>query len=538
MTEPQPPKIKLNVSMRFTPAATPVVASLSAQGYLDRAHQRLASGQRAEGLEDLLAAARLDPDNAEAHGMAGHLQLESRRFDDAERLLGRAVALTPEGSEQRRHVMILRAMSLVQLRRWSEAHALAVAASKSLERAPANVLGWLASVFFQINCSAAAERVARRGVELKPQSLLPRLDLAGAARDLGRLAEATEQYEAIVAEHPTSGEGWYSLLQLRRATDDDASRLAQAAAMRDVPVQERINLQFALFKALDDIDARADAWRALTEAHRLCQTVEPPWSADIEAQDHARIRAEYLGHPAAPFRPAEAGCAPALFIVGLPRSGTTVVERVLAAHSRVGALGETPVFARLYREATVEPSGDGTDWPALGQRYLQETAFLSHGAQVRLDKMPENLIFAGAIARAFPDAAIVVVRRDPMDSLFGAFRLRLARGWSRRQEDLAAHWRNTHGMLEFWRAELGERLVEVAYEDLVRSPETEIRNLVRRCGLAFEPACLQPERTPGVVNTSSSVQIRRPLGADRIGGWRRYEAELSPLSAALARAAL
>ena len=535
MTDPQPPKIKLNVSMRFTPAAAPAMASLNAQGHLDRAHRRLAAGQRAEGLEDLLAAARLDPDNAEAHGMAGHLQLESRRFEEAEGLLGRAVALTPEGSEQRRHVMILRAMALVQLRRWSEAHALAVAASLDLEPAPANVLGWLASVFVQINCSGAAERVARRGVELKPQSLLPRLDLAGAARDLGRLSEATDRYEAIVDEQPQSGEGWYSLLQLRQGTEADAERIAEAAARPDTPVQERINLQFALFKALDDLDARADAWRALTEAHRLCQTIEPPWSADAEAQDHARIRAEYLSSPAAPFRSAEANSAPALFIVGLPRSGTTVVERILAAHSQVGALGETPVFARLYREATAAAPSGGVDWRALGDRYLQETAFLSDGARVRLDKMPENLIFAGAIARAFPDAPILVVRRDPMDSLFGAFRLRLSRGWSRRQEDLAAHWRNTHRMLAFWRAELGERLVEVAYEDLVRAPEAEIRNLLERCGLPFEPACLQPERTPGSVNTSSSVQIRRPLSTDRIGGWRRYEAELAPLSAALAK---
>ena len=129
--------------------------------------------------------------------------------------------------------------------------------------------------------------------------------------------------------------------------------------------------------------------------------------------------------------------------------------------------------------------------------------------------------------------SIVVVRRDPMDSLFGAFRLRMARGWSRRQADLSAHWRNTHRMLDFWRAELGERLIEVAYEDLVQSPEAEIGRLLARCGLPFEPACLQPERTPGAVNTSSSVQIRQPLATDRIGGWRRYDAELEPLRAAL-----
>ena len=173
----------------------------------------------------------------------------------------------------------------------------------------------------------------------------------------------------------------------------------------------------------------------------------------------------------------------------------------------------------------------------MGATYLAETAFLTDDARFAIDKLPFNSLLIGAIRLAVPNARIILLGRDPMDALFSAYRMLIpdesVYGWCYRQEDLADHYRNHYRLMDHWRRCLGAGLIDVSYEKLVADPEAQIRILLNACGLPFEAACLRPHEVAGAVLTVSSTQVRAPITASTIGGWRRYAAGLEPLRARL-----
>jgi hypothetical protein len=168
----------------------------------------------------------------------------------------------------------------------------------------------------------------------------------------------------------------------------------------------------------------------------------------------------------------------------------------------------------------------------LGLRYNRETAYLHDGqSRYSIDKLPHNHEYCGLIKRAFPDSIIIHVKRDPMDSLFGAYRLLFAHAhrWSYDLEDLATHYDQYRQLMAHWKTYLGADLIEVSLEALIGDPETEIRTLIKACGLRFEAACLRPHEAKGAVATASSAQVRQPINADGVGAWLRYKTRLEPL---------
>ena len=231
-----------------------------------------------------------------------------------------------------------------------------------------------------------------------------------------------------------------------------------------------------------------------------------------------------------------------IFIVGLPRSGTTLIERILAAHSQVQALGELKTFGvvthRLTRVATerrlapdVVAAAAALDPLEIAEAYTRETAFLGDGRPYVIDKLPSNHEYAGLIRLAFPDAVIIALDRNPMDALFGSYKLLFtgAYGWSYDQDDLADHYGHFRDLMAYWKSVLGESLIEVSLEAVIADPETEIRRLVNACGLPFEDGCLKPHESKGAVSTASAVQVRKPINSEGVGAWKRYAAQLSRL---------
>jgi hypothetical protein len=511
------------------------------------AARRAVQAQRLDLAADLARrAAESDPSNTEAFAYWGVSAAELGRFADALAPLQTAVARAPPGEFGWANLTSQLARALSNVGFWSDAHRHALA----LERlAPDDALirCRLGAVFARIGLVERGLAHLEWAAQAAQADAEPQFELGVAYLTLGRVAEAEARLARAMALAPNWPRPLVALAAVRRWTPSDAHVERIGNLLRGQPAgsPERASLGFALFKELDDLGRFEEAWPVLEAANEAARAQEPPWSAE---EDAALTDALIERFPAALFdrrQGAEAtptGGRTPIFVLGLPRSGTTLVERILAAHSRVVSIGEAPTFPLLLRAAStaadrreltaaVIAATHAADWAALARRYLEETAYLAQGAVFTVDKLPLNSLLVGALRLAFPEAPIVLLKRSPMDVLFSAYRLQFSGlyRWSCRLEDLAGHCASHGRLMDHWRACLGEGLIEVDYEELVRAPQANIARLLEACGLAFEPGCLSPHEASGAVRTASITQIRRPITASGIGAWRRYETQLSPL---------
>ena len=521
------------------PAPKAVFASADAALEAARAI-RSPKGSPAE-VEAAEAAARLAPDRADAWiAVAG----AATRVNDAARAEFaqlRALELTTDPLTKDR-LYVDRAWALSCQRRWAEALELARTPRPMLALDPIsrNIIGaTLMSVGMGAEAAPHLEFAASHLTD-RPDVLF---NLATVYRSLGRPDDAVKVLEKILQFAPGHLPVYELLSDLRKARPDDnqVSRL-KSVRPRFANESDRAHIDYALFKQLNDLGQYEEAWTVLARANHA-EAAEVKWSlaqeqatADAMRQLQASIPSSTGAQPASP-RP--------IFIISLPRSGSTLIERVFAAHSKVRSLGELETFGRElkaasgldpnpYIDARVATAGP-IDWSAVGKGYREEIAGLADGAEVITDKMPLNWWYAPAIAAALPDASILHIRREPMDALFGAFKLSFGAGftWCYRQEDMAAHYGVYRRLVADWRKALGERFIEVDYEALVRDPATVTPQMLAACGLDFEEACLQPHLSVGSVSTPSAGQVREPITAANIGSWRRYATQLEPLRALL-----
>lgn len=525
---------RFSVSWPAKPATESAAEQVRRRLHAAQAH--LSSNRRHEALTEAKAALELAPENLEALALAGGAALYLDRAEEAERLFARAETIAARGSPEWAHMVSLRCLALVQVHRWAEAaHAAMGLVASGGSRAPTTEF-WLGKALVQMNCADRGGAHLMAAAHAEPNRPDFRAALGDALRNVGELEGAEHEYGAAIQIDPLQAAAHYALAHLKRwsETDNHVARLQALLGESRLAEPDRALFHHALFKELDDLGRTDLAWPHLEAAKEITAAAGPRWSAEAEAAQFAALSAAFSDAepPATLTTP---GRRRPIFVTGLPRSGTTLVERILGAHSAVRPMGETPAFARLFREATPHWrfGADDMDWPALAQAYLDETAFFARGAQVSVDKMPENANYLGALARAFPDAGLVFVRRDPIDVLFGAYRLCLTYPWSHRLTDIVAHFANHERLIAVWRKALGPRLLIVEYERLVADPDGEIRALLRGVGLPFEAACLKPHETRGSVASSSAAQVRRPISSDRVGGWRRYADQLKPLLAAI-----
>jgi tetratricopeptide (TPR) repeat protein len=412
-------------------------------------------------------------------------------------------------------------------------------------RLPPDRLGLLAGLLDAVGLSEKAEPVLRGLLQTQPANPAAWLQLGFVGRALGRSEDTVSACERAISLAPAMAQAHALLASSGRwsSSNNHVARLASLLDRTTDPLN-RARLGYALFKEHDDLGQVSQAWTALQGAASAAATVYP-WSAERDAAALQVLRdlAETVG--ASLEAPQDAAPRP-IFVVGLPRSGTTLVDRVLAAHSRVASLGELNIFAQLadagdgprprhYADLATVERMRSADWTAVGARYRQEVGLMAGGRHVVTDKNPQNWAYAGLIARALPNAVFVHVRRDPMDSLFGAYKQLFIRehAWSYDLASLVGHYRHYLSGTAHWRARLGSRWIEVDYKELATDPEVQIPRLLAACGLGFEVGCLHPEQGFGAVRTLSALQVREPINPRSIGGWRRYQAELEPLRQAL-----
>ena len=253
-------------------------------------------------------------------------------------------------------------------------------------------------------------------------------------------------------------------------------------------------------------------------------------------------RADFCGEPAG-----AAGRPTPIFIVGLPRTGTTLLERILGGHGQVALCGELNDFRLQYKWQTDHyctgflcamgvPRIGAAHYDELGRRYLEHVAWRAPGAAWFTDKNPGNFMMCGLILRALPHARILHLRREPMDACFSNLKELFggdAHPYSYSLEDLAGHHGNYARLMAHWHAIAPGRILDVNYEDLVSAPEATARAVMAFCGLDYAPEQVRIESNPAPVSTASSAQVRQPIHARNVGGWRRYAAPLAPLQALL-----
>jgi tetratricopeptide (TPR) repeat protein len=351
--------------------------------------------------------------------------------------------------------------------------------------------------------------------------LVERGDLAGATRCYRRAlaCERDPAYYANLAD-----------LVRFRPGDGEIAAMERLAAEPAAPDDEaRIPLHFALGKAYEDCGEEERAFQNYLEGNRRKRrslAYDETGVLAAMARSEQAFSAEILARHQGEGDPSEVP----VFILGMPRSGSTLIEQILASHPQVHGGDERPDFPEL-----LEALGD-RDWHALGAAYVARSRALAPGAARITDKLPGNFRHAGAIHLALPNARIIHSRRDPGDTCLSCF-TKLFRGEQAYTYDLGElgrYYRAYARLMAHWRAVLPASVfLEVDYERLVADPETQTRRLLAHCGLDWHPACLDFHQTRRAVRTASAAQVRQPLYRRSVGRWRRYEALLAPLLAEL-----
>ncbi len=378
------------------------------------------------------------------------------------------------------------------------------------------------------------------------------LNYAHALRTVGRFEEAVDAYRRCIALAPDLGDAYWGLANLKLAVfseEEVANMLAQLASP-SVAKGDRLHLHYALGKALEDRGEYGASFQHYAAGAAL-RRAELSYSAERTSDE--RRRAQALFTPAFFATRSQAG-SPApdpIFVVGLPRSGSTLVEQILASHPAVEGTMELPDIGLIAGELAASIGSDSylNAIPALtprnlqdlGEHYLAETRL--HRKLSRpffIDKMPNNFRHVGLIHLILPQARIIDVRRHPLGAGFSAFKQHFAIGQSFSYDlgELGRYYRDYVALMDHFDAVLPGRICRVIYEDVVDDIETQVRRLLDHCGLAFDPACLRFYDNARAVKTVSSEQVRRPIFRGGLEQWRNYETWLGPLKHALGPALL
>ncbi len=483
-----------------------------------------------------------DPSHVAALCGLAALSLAVDKGNDAERLLRHALQQSAHNPLAWRGL----GQALMALGRLKEAE---VAARRLIMIEPENPQSWITigSVSTRLLRQEEALEAYEQAARLQPEEVRLRMSIGHIHKTLGRRNESETAYKAALAMNPAIAEAYWSLADLKNYSFSDA----EIAAMQHLLTNdqtERSNtaqLYFALGKALEQREQYADAFAYYARGNTL-RRLDAPFDIGHFERRTARIRAffdtAFFANRAGSGNPDPAP----IFIVGLPRSGSTLVEQILASHSRVEGTMELPNIIRIThqfddmiasRDGYPETVGTAPEGllTALGSRYLEETAPLRTGSEHFTDKLPNNFSHVGLIHAILPLATIIDARRHPMDCCFSTFKQHFAEGqtFSYDLDDLGRYYRCYLSLMDHWDVVLPGKVLHLQYEDLVRDPEVNIRRLLDFCRLPFEAACLSFHQTRRSVRTASAEQVRQPIYTSGVGYWQHFEKELQPLRQAL-----
>jgi len=484
-------------------------------------------------------------DDVEAMRLLARIGIARDVLDDAELLLEAVLAQAPDYRLARIDYILV----LLERHKYREAR---VELDNLLKVEPQNrqYLALYATACVGLGEHERALDLYRSLIADAPQTEDLRLSIAHAYKAIGRSREAIEEYRAAAAARPSFGEAYWSLANLKtyRFLDDEITRMRDIESTVGTAEVDRYHLCFALGKAYEDRGRYEESWHYYERGNSLkrAESRYRPAIFEINTARQIEVCTREFFDARRDFgdkRPDP------ILIVGLPRSGSTLLEQILASHSQVEGTQELSDIQRIVQELQGrERDLDNPRYPGvltpmtaddflkLGERYLNDTrAFRTSDRPFFIDKMPNNFRHLGLVHLMLPNVKIIDARRDPMACCFSNLKQLFANGqeFTYSIDDIARYYRTYLDLMAHWDQALPGRVLRVWHEDVVDDLESNVRRLLDFCGLEFEPACVQFHKTERSVRTASSEQVRQPIFREGLDQWKNYEPWLSPLKDAL-----
>ena len=386
-------------------------------------------------------------------------------------------------------------------------------------------------------------------VDVSPYPENVHMQRGHAYKTIGDQDQAIDAYRSAAAHRPEFGDAWWSLANLKtyRFSDDDLDRMRQALTSDQATVVDRYHLHFALGKAFEDRADFAQAFEHYAQGNALKKD-QVRYSADRMHADFERQKAFFTPERVASLEGQGDPAPDPIFIVGLPRAGSTLVEQILASHSQIDGTLELPnILAMVHRlngrqlvndtprypQVLAEKSAD--ELKALGRQYIDDTRIHRQGARLFTDKMPNNFRHIGLIKTILPNARIIDARRHPMACCFSGFKQLFAEGqeFSYGLDDIGRYWVDYADLMDHWHSVYPGEILQVDYEAVVDDLDAQVKRMLTFLGLEFEPQCVEFHQTQRSVRTASAEQVRQPIYQAGVAQWRHFEPWLGPLKATL-----
>jgi tetratricopeptide (TPR) repeat protein len=516
--------------------------SRSEERLWERARRYLAEGQSAAARITLEALLQRMPNSAAVHLQLGGLAYAEDRLRDCTRHTVEAANALPDDVDAILQIVLtlLQVGETVLARRSLDSPAIA-------RSRDAVTLARLAGARQMVGDHHEALQLLDRAMALGHDNADFRYIRAVQLLFNGKAEQAESELKTCLRMGSTYGRASVTLARLHKQTPQSNHIDYIRAELQRVTKgsEDHAGFEYALYKELEDLGEYDDAWAALERGSAVMYArleYDAAWESRIIDGLTTLCSAEFLAQAS----PQLQAAPQPIFIIGMPRSGTTVLDRILGNHSHVVSAGELGDFARAVRwgvdhksiqpvDETILQRAPRVDFAQVGARYLAQAQWRAAGRAHFVDKLPINWIQAGFIRRALPGARILHMTRDPMDTCFSNFRAYFGVGYaySYNYDALAAHYRHYRRLMDHWHHAMPGQILEVPYARLVADAESVTREVLDFCGLPYEAGCAELDRNTAPVATLSSQQVREPIHQRAIGEWQRYARQLEPLRAAI-----
>ncbi len=509
-----------------------------------KAVQALQQGKTAQAEQLTRDIVKIQPTNVAALRLLAEIGLQVNQFKDSQGLLERCLELAPYYHHARHNYVI----SLLR-RQELEAAMQQIEILLSIEPTNSNYLVLKAAILVRKGDNQPALAIYKKVLKEHPNQAKVQLSYGHTLKTVGKLDEAIAAYRKCIEISPSTGETYWSLANLKtfNFSDDDVNNMLEQVTPEGGDPDDQAHLAFALGKAYEDrknYDKSFEFYKRGNAIRRLHHRYDPKINIYDTVRQiqffNEKFIADHEGQ----------GCPSPdpIFVVGLPRAGSTLIEQILASHSQVEGTAELTDIIGLsrqigdrknartvskYPEILTQMSDD--DFRELGESYIKTTRIQRSTSPYFIDKMPNNFQHIGLIHSILPNAKIIDARRHPMGGCFSGFKQLFARGQTFTYDltDIGHYYRDYVKLMDHWDQLLPNRVLRVQYEDMVADTENQIRRLLDYCGLEFEEGCLRFYETQRAIRTPSAEQVRQPIYTKGVEQWRNYETHLDPLKKAL-----